>query len=107
MEPLSLDTYRMAFWYSVCQGSGYMSMADTTLLKQMQTALSSMKVTFVLCGSKEDAEKQKWGLSASSQLLGETRVLRGWKKVIGIVSLKGNLKAWARPCADLDVFERH
>ena len=97
----------MAFWYSVCQGAGHMSISDTSLLKQMQTALSSMKVTFVLCGSKEDAEKKRWELSASSQLLGETRVLRGWKRVLGVVALKGNLKAWARPYADLDVFQRH
>ncbi|CAE7239929.1 unnamed protein product [Symbiodinium microadriaticum] len=74
MEPLSLDTYRMTFWYAVCQGAGHMSISDTSLLKQMQTALSSMKITFVLCGSKEDAEKKRWELSASSQLLGETRV---------------------------------
>ena len=102
MEPLSLDTYRLSYWYSVCQAVGFEAMPNAGLLKRLQVALNSMKVTFVLCGSAEDAEKRRWEYSSSLQALAEARVLRGWKKILGIVSLKANLKGWAKPYADLD-----
>ena len=62
MEPLSLDTYRLSYWYSVCQAVGFEAMSNGGLLSRLQVALNSMKVTFVLCESAEDAEKAPLGV---------------------------------------------
>ena len=80
MEPLSLDTYRLSYWYSVCQAVGFEAMSNAGLLNRLQVALNSMKVTFVLCGSAEDAEKRRWEYSSSLQALLRQEFFVGGRK---------------------------
>ena len=63
-------------------------------------ALRAMKVCFVFVPSAEKCESKKWELSAKQDTLSETAVLRGWKRVLGIVHLKSQLASWCRDASD-------
>ena len=69
----------------------------------MVTAVRSMKVCFVFCENEESAERRKWELTARLDVNSEQAVLRGWKRLLGVVQLKAQLGAWCKACSDEDV----
>ena len=104
LQPLNLDAYRMGFWYAVITATGHDgSVANPGLLRALALARANMKVTFLLFGCQEDMEKKRWELSASTKLISETRVLRGYKKVLGVTQLRNQLVLWQRGSSDRDV----
>ena len=92
--PLSHDPQRIAFWFRLHEAwkAGW---AD-----ELVPALGSMKICFVFCPSEEAAESKKWELAARSDTLAECAVLRGWKRLLGVVHLKKQLSAWCVDSSD-------
>ena len=92
--PLSQDPQRWAFWLRLHEAwkSGW---ADELL-----SALGSMKVCFVFCASEEACESKKWELANRMDSLAECAVLRGWKRLLGVVHVKTQLASWCKESSD-------
>lgn len=100
LEPLDLDAYRLSFWLGVAKALGITGEEDKGLLSHLKRAASSMKVTYMFCRSQEEVEKRKWQLSSKVQVLNETAVLRGFKRILGIVQVKKQLASWNMDSSD-------
>ena len=63
---------------------------------ELLSALGSMKVCFVFCASEEACESKKWELANRMDSLAECAVLRGWKRLLGVVHVKTQLASWCK-----------
>ena len=79
--------------HAVLNALGVTGQADSGALAHLKRAANSMKVTFQYCRSEEEVERRKWQLSSRASVLNETQVLRGWKRVLGIVQVAKQLSA--------------
>ncbi|OLQ01116.1 hypothetical protein AK812_SmicGene16158 [Symbiodinium microadriaticum] len=91
---LSNDPLRFAFLLTVidaCEG-GWST--------EIETAAKSMRVTYILCTSDEQVEQKKFLLSARQGSLADNAVLKGWKRMMAVVAIKGKLQEWCRDSSD-------
>ena len=100
LEPLDLDAYRLSFWWAAMRAVGIGGPEDEALLQHLRAAAASMRVTFVLCRSTEEVLRRKWNLTSKLGTLSETMVLRGWKRVAGVVQVKTQLQEWNLQSSD-------
>ncbi|CAE7033684.1 unnamed protein product [Symbiodinium sp. CCMP2592] len=85
LQPLSQDVQRLGFWMRLLQAH------EEGWASELALALRTMKVCFVFVATAEKLESKKWELSAKQDTLAETAILRGWKRVLGIVHLKSQM----------------
>ncbi|CAE7222882.1 unnamed protein product [Symbiodinium sp. CCMP2592] len=90
LEPLNNDHLRMAFWLTLFESlkGGWSD--------ELIVAFTGMPVRLVFVASEEEKEAFKWNLSAKLSSMNENAVLRGYKRILGIVSVKDQLQKWSR-----------
>lgn len=103
MLPLDCDALRMGFWAAVFKACGVHGEPNDKLRGHLVTAARAMKLCFTLCKSPEETERRKWGYSTVSQILAENTVLRGWKRIVGVVEVKFRLASWSMGNSDEQV----
>lgn len=95
LQPLDGDHYRLSFWVAVIEACQSTDNRAQLLLPMLRTAASAMKVTFLFCKDDQQAEQRKWRLSQADETASQNATLRGWKRVVGIVSLAQQLQLWS------------